>query len=261
MGDNVSKSQTSESLRYSSTHLQDVLHIPPHVTVHLTPEDWLPKKSNRQQNISWQAGRWTFASHQHTHFTGMTAYGTDWWHLFPDVHVQLGLSILVEVLEGTDLWPLSWNNTFSLVMPMESLITQVMGLVFVLVRVLRLWRDAMSTTSPIKENISLGWAYKSEVESTVIVEGWSRNFWFSGRISCDLFLGTALWDDDVLLRADKRCFPGSCLVRGHVMFCWSGHLRGHVLFGKGVRITQQTVDKALTLVCLATLCWLSVVTP
>jgi hypothetical protein len=45
--------------------------------------------------------------------------------------------------------------------------------------------------------------------------------------------------------------------RGYVKICWSGHLRGHVIFGKGISITQQTVDNTLAMVCLATLCWCS----
>jgi hypothetical protein len=44
------------------------------------------------------------------------------------------------------------------------------------------------------------------------------------------------------------------LWKGHVMFCWSGHLRGYVMFGKGIKITQQTVVNAMALVCLATVC-------
>jgi hypothetical protein len=54
-------------------------------------------------------------------------------------------------------------------------------------------------------------------------------------------------------------FSGSCLVRGHVMFRWSGCLRGCVRFGKSVSIsiTHQTVDYALALVHLVTLCWSS----
>lgn len=35
-------------------------------------------------------------------------------------------------------------------------------------------------------------------------------------------------------------FPGSCLVKGHVMFGWSGPLRGQAMFGKGISITQHS---------------------
>jgi hypothetical protein len=45
--------------------------------------------------------------------------------------------------------------------------------------------------------------------------------------------------EDVLLRTDAWYLSGSCLVRGNVMF------------GKRISITQQTVDGALPLVCLA----------
>ena len=51
---------------------------------------------------------------------------------------------------------------------------------------------------------------------------------------------------------DIWCLSGHCLVKkGHVMFCWSRSLRGHVIFGKNISITQQTVDNALALVSLA----------
>lgn len=58
-----------------------------------------------------------------------------------------------------------------------------------------------------------------------------------------------MWKD-VLLRRDM-CFLGSRLEKGHVMFCYGRRLRAHVMFGKGVSITQQTV----ALVHLITLCW------
>jgi hypothetical protein len=49
--------------------------------------------------------------------------------------------------------------------------------------------------------------------------------------------------------------------RGHVMFCWIRCLRGLVMFGKGISITQQTMDDTLALVCLAGfLNWASLVT-
>lgn len=41
------------------------------------------------------------------------------------------------------------------------------------------------------------------------------------------------------------------MKKGHVMFGWSRSLRGHVIFGKNISITQQTVDNALALVSLA----------
>jgi hypothetical protein len=53
----------------------------------------------------------------------------------------------------------------------------------------------------------------------------------------------------------QMVFSRSCLVKGHVMLCWSGHLRGHTMFGKGISISQQTADNALALVRLATLSW------
>jgi thiosulfate reductase cytochrome b subunit len=36
-----------------------------------------------------------------------------------------------------------------------------------------------------------------------------------------------------------------------VVFCWSGCLRGHLMLGKGISITQQTVHNTVALVCLA----------
>ena len=47
------------------------------------------------------------------------------------------------------------------------------------------------------------------------------------------------------------CFSGSCLVKEHVVFCWSGCLRRHRTFGNSVSTTQQTADDALALVHLA----------
>ena len=44
--------------------------------------------------------------------------------------------------------------------------------------------------------------------------------------------------EDVLLRTDVWCFSGSCLVKGHAMFCWSRCLRGCVMFGKSINLTQ-----------------------
>lgn len=52
---------------------------------------------------------------------------------------------------------------------------------------------------------------------------WSGNFWFHWRLHC------VLW-----------CVSGSCLVKGHVPFCWSRRLRGHVVFGKSISMTHQT---------------------
>jgi hypothetical protein len=53
--------------------------------------------------------------------------------------------------------------------------------------------------------------------------------------------------------ADTWCFPENCLVKRHVMVCWNGHLREHVVFGK--TITQQALDSALAFVCCAGLHW------
>ena len=64
-------------------------------------------------------------------------------------------------------------------------------------------------------------------------------------VSCDVFLETVLWED-VLLRADTWRFSGSCLGKGHVMFNWSECLRGHVMFGKSISITQQIVNNPQT---------------
>ena len=56
---------------------------------------------------------------------------------------------------------------------------------------------------------------------------------------------------------DIWCFSRSYLKKRHEIFCWSGCLLGHMIFGKGIRITQQTVDYIVVLICLATLCWSS----
>ena len=60
--------------------------------------------------------------------------------------------------------------------------------------------------------------------------------------------------EDVLLIIDIwSCFSGSCLLKGRVMFCWRGCLRGPLTFGKSVSITQQAVDDAPAS-ALASLC-------
>jgi hypothetical protein len=41
------------------------------------------------------------------------------------------------------------------------------------------------------------------------------------------FAEAETWDDAVL-RTDM-CFSGSCLEKGHVVFCWSRHLRERVM--------------------------------
>jgi hypothetical protein len=41
------------------------------------------------------------------------------------------------------------------------------------------------------------------------------------------------------------------------MFCWSGCLRGQVMFGKSTSIAQQTGDGTLELIPLVGLCWAS----
>ena len=65
------------------------------------------------------------------------------------------------------------------------------------------------------------------------------------------FVEADMWED-ALQRIDIWCLSGRCLVKkGHVMFCWSRSLRGHMIFGKNLSITQQTVDNALALVSLA----------
>jgi hypothetical protein len=53
-----------------------------------------------------------------------------------------------------------------------------------------------------------------------------------------------LWED-VLLRTDMWCFSGSCLVKGRVVLWWTRCLRGPVMFGKSINISQHTVGNAL----------------
>lgn len=55
------------------------------------------------------------------------------------------------------------------------------------------------------------------------------------------------------------CFSGNYLVKGHVIFCWSNHLRGHLIFGKSVSVNQQAVVNALALVYFADFCWTSLI--
>ena len=79
-------------------------------------------------------------------------------------------------------------------------------------------------------------------------------------VSCDFFffffLEAVLWED-VLLRTDMWCFSESCLLKGRMMFCWSGCLRGCMIFGKGICITQQwiTLLHWFTLLLIAGLPW------
>jgi hypothetical protein len=46
-----------------------------------------------------------------------------------------------------------------------------------------------------------------------------------------------MWED-VSLRTNKWRFSESCLEKGHVMFCWSGLMKEHMMFGKAINITQ-----------------------
>lgn len=39
----------------------------------------------------------------------------------------------------------------------------------------------------------------------------------------------------------KWCFSGSCLVKGHVVYCWSRHLRDSMVLTKYTKITLPTV--------------------
>jgi hypothetical protein len=67
-------------------------------------------------------------------------------------------------------------------------------------------------------------------------------------VSCDVYLETLLskgvfseadmWED-VLLKTDMWYFSGSYLEKGHVIFCYNGCLRGHVIFGKDVSINNS----------------------
>lgn len=54
---------------------------------------------------------------------------------------------------------------------------------------------------------------------------------------------------------DPWCFARSCLVKGHVMFCWSECLRWGMLFRKNLNITPQTVREWFTLQSFTGLCW------
>ena len=56
-------------------------------------------------------------------------------------------------------------------------------------------------------------------------------FFGDSLVSRDTFLETVL-GKDALLRIDMWGFSGSCLEKGHVTFCWTGCLRGHVMFGR-----------------------------
>jgi hypothetical protein len=78
-------------------------------------------------------------------------------------------------------------------------------------------------------------------------------------VSCAVFLETVLWEDVLLKQTHERMF---CWAQTRGVFLeaawWKGMwclleqtLRGHVMFGKSVSTTQQTVDNALALVRLA----------
>jgi hypothetical protein len=71
-------------------------------------------------------------------------------------------------------------------------------------------------------------------------------------VSCDP-PPQAVLGEDVLLRTDTWCFSGSCWV----VFCLSRCLRGHMMLGKSISVTQQTVNDALALVRPAGLHWSS----
>ena len=43
----------------------------------------------------------------------------------------------------------------------------------------------------------------------------------------------------------RGVFPETAQKKRHVMFCWSRCLRGLVMFGKGISITQQTVGHSV----------------
>jgi hypothetical protein len=73
-------------------------------------------------------------------------------------------------------------------------------------------------------------------------------FW---KLSYERMFSEAETCGDVLLRTDMWCFSGSCLMKEHAVFCWSGHLRGHMMLEKNINITQCTVDNTLALVYLA----------
>lgn len=55
----------------------------------------------------------------------------------------------------------------------------------------------------------------------------------------DIFAEADTWNY-VLLRIDIWCFTKSCLL-----FCKSGCLRGHMMFGNNINITQKIVDDAM----------------
>lgn len=62
----------------------------------------------------------------------------------------------------------------------------------------------------------------------------------------DAFLEAVFWED-VLLRTDTWCFSGGCLMKMHVMLCWTGCLRGYVMEG----VNSTDCDSVLALARLA----------
>ena len=56
----------------------------------------------------------------------------------------------------------------------------------------------------------------------IAITFWSENFWFFGDsvVTCDAFLGAVLWEDTLLTQTCEK------------MFCWTGHLRAFVMFGR-----------------------------
>lgn len=77
-------------------------------------------------------------------------------------------------------------------------------------------------------------------------------------VPCDASL-EAVWWEKVLLRQTLGVFSRSCLVKGHVVVCWSRRLRGHVMLRKNINTTRQTVSNALVFVRLGMLCWSSLI--
>lgn len=89
---------------------------------------------------------------------------------------------------------------------------------------------------------------------------WERNSWRGGFL---VSLETQLVPVLVFWKlSDERmfCWEQTCLLFWRlpgegVLFCWSRCLRGHMMFGKSVCITQQTMVGDLSLVLFAGLCW------
>lgn len=71
------------------------------------------------------------------------------------------------------------------------------------------------------------------------------------------FAETGMWED-VLMAQTCGDFI-DCLVKGHVVFCWTRYFRGHTMFRKNRSIARQTMRGRSWIGSLCKLCWSSLI--